>query len=95
MAAQPPPFSAEETAAAREVFALMDADSDGKVNHSDLKKFFDEAGWGLNDDNIAVSFIAMDKNVIARFDQWTKRSTLTLSMREPTLGVRSLTSVKI
>ena len=55
MSRQPPPFTAEETAAAKELFAAMDSDNDGKVNHKDLKTFFDKAGWGLNDDDITVS----------------------------------------
>ena len=52
---QAAPLNADEVEAAKQLFAMMDADHDGKVNHSDLKKFFDEAGWGLSDDDITVS----------------------------------------
>ena len=53
--AAPAKFTEDELAKYKEIFDHMDSDHDGKISHADLKKCLDEAGWGLGDEDVAVS----------------------------------------
>jgi len=56
------PFTQEELAKYKEIFDHMDSDKDGKISHADLKRCLDEAGWGLNDDEIAAIIKKADQD---------------------------------